>query len=138
MRLVARSIAFVTVMSILFYGPLAPLAVAQQPTHAGDMQMKESESKRTNDMRMMMESESERNPAYDVGAGIANVVYVPGKAIVCTVGVVGAMVLLTLTAGSAYRASTELGEQGCGGKWLLKGDDLRPTRITEDMEHPGS
>jgi hypothetical protein len=122
MRLVARSIAFVTVMSILFYGPLAPLAVAQSAQH---------------DDMTMMEKEAAGNPAYDVGAGIANVVYVPGKAIVCTVGVVGAMVLLTLTAGSAYRASTELGEQGCGGKWLLKGDDLRPNRITEDMEHPG-
>ncbi len=138
MSFVARSIAFVVVVSFLFYGPLAPLAVAQQPAQAGDTQMMEKESKRNDDMQMMMESESERNPAYDVGAGIANVVYVPGKAIVCTVGVVGAMVLLTLTAGSAYRASAELGEQGCGGRWLLKGDDLRPNRITEDMEGPGS
>jgi hypothetical protein len=33
-----------------------------------------------------------------------------------------------LTLGTGYRPATYLVQEGCGGKWVLKGDDLRPDR----------
>jgi len=41
-----------------------------------------------------------------VGAGFLNVVYVPGKAIVCGLG-------------TAYRAAIDTYREGCGGTWVL-------------------
>jgi hypothetical protein len=66
--------------------------------------------------------------AYDVGAGMANLAYVPGKAILCALGASVGVVLLVLTAGSGYKAATAAGEEGCGGKWILTGNDLQPAQ----------
>ena len=67
-----------------------------------------------------------------VGAGFLNVVYVPGKAIVCSVGAVASAGLMLLTFGSAYHASVELFNEGCGGKWVLTPYDVAARRPPED------
>jgi hypothetical protein len=54
-----------------------------------------------------------------VGAGFLNVVYVPGKAIVCGLGTVASAGLMLLTFGSAYRAAVATFYEGCGGTWVL-------------------
>jgi hypothetical protein len=54
-----------------------------------------------------------------VGAALMNVVYVPGKAIVCTLGTVGTVGLLLVTFGFAYQAAANVFREGCGGDWVL-------------------
>jgi hypothetical protein len=54
-----------------------------------------------------------------VGAGVMNVVYVPGKAIVCGLGTVVSAAVLIVTLGSAYRAAVATFKEGCEGPWVL-------------------
>ena len=54
-----------------------------------------------------------------VGAGILNVAYVPGKAIVCGLGTVVSVGVMLITLGSAYRAAVSTFKEGCGGTWIL-------------------
>ena len=54
-----------------------------------------------------------------VGAGFLNVVYVPGKAIVCGLGSIASAGVMLLTFGSGYRAAVATFKEGCGGTWVL-------------------
>src|SRR5713226_7389474 len=61
------------------------------------------------------------------GAAVANVVHIPGKALLCGLGVVVGGGLLILTLGAAYKGAAAFGKEGCGGKWVLTPSDLRGT-----------
>ncbi|MGH7361880.1 MAG: hypothetical protein ACREJI_09740 [Candidatus Methylomirabilales bacterium] len=52
-------------------------------------------------------------------AGFLNVVYVPGKAIICTAGVLTSTLLMLLTFGSAYGAARGVFLEGCSAPWAL-------------------
>jgi len=54
-----------------------------------------------------------------VGAGFMNVVYVPGKAIICGLGTLASVGVMIITLGSAYRAAKATFKEGCGGTWVL-------------------
>ena len=54
-----------------------------------------------------------------IGAGVLNVVYLPGKAIICSAGTLVAGVFMLATFGTAYREATSFFNEGCGGAWLL-------------------
>jgi len=106
MKIAVRSIALVVALAFTLSGPLATFANAQQPE---------------------WQPAEERSAAYDVGAGFANAFFVPGKVILCGLGVIAGGLLLGVTFGTAYKAAAAAGREGCGGKWVLTGDDLRPT-----------
>jgi len=125
MKLLARSIALAVVFSLVLGGPLAPFARAQQPSQPDVMQ----DAARS-------QNNGANSPAYDVGAGIANAAYIPGKAFLCGLGIVAGTLALLLTFGSAYRTAAAVGEEGCGGRWVLTGDDLRPVPRAEEAERP--
>jgi hypothetical protein len=57
-------------------------------------------------------------------AGVMNVVYVPGKAIICSAGVITATVLMLLTFGSAYRAARGVYLEGCSAPWALTAEHV--------------
>ena len=116
MKIGIRLVAVVASLLMLATGPLAPLAAAQQPAPPQPDIMQEAlkSSQRESD-----------SGAYDVGAGIANVFYVPGKAGLCALGGAIAVTLLILTIGTGYKAATVVAKEGCGGKWTLTGDDLK-------------
>ena len=59
-----------------------------------------------------------------VGAGFMNVVYVPGKAIVCSAGAVFATALMLLSFGSGYLTAEGIFKEGCGGTWVLTPDHV--------------
>ena len=67
-----------------------------------------------------------------VGAGFLNVVYVPGKAIICGAGAVAATGLMLLTLGSGYHAAVDIFHEGCGGKWQLTPYDVAAKRAPEE------
>jgi len=105
--------------AMLLAGPLTPLAGAQQPTQPPTPDLFQETLK--------AERESERSRgAYDAGAVAVNVFLVPGRAITCVLGGVVGIVALAATFGTGYRAASAAVHEGCGGKWVVTGDDLRP------------
>jgi len=70
-----------------------------------------------------------------VGAIFLNTIYVPGKVILCTAGVIATTGLMLLTFGSAYRAAVFTFKEGCGGPWVLRGEDISGRgRSIEDIQ----
>ena len=66
-----------------------------------------------------------------VGAGFLNVVYVPGKVILCGAGTLASAGMMLLTFGSAYHAAVDIFQEGCGGKWVLSPYDVAAKRPPE-------
>jgi hypothetical protein len=123
MSVTFRVIALLLITTVFLAGPLAPFARAQQPqppmTPGGEIFPESLKTTPADAVR--------GHPAlYDVGAGVADVFYVPGKVILCTLGVGVGVALLAITFGSGYRAAAGAGREGCGGKWILTGRDLVP------------
>src|SRR5260370_9877872 len=63
-------------------------------------------------------------PGDAVGAGFLNIIYVPGKAIICTAGTLTSRIVMLLTFGSGHRAATRVFNEGCGGDWVLPPEHL--------------
>src|SRR6266446_561393 len=62
------------------------------------------------------EEPSEGTAWYAMGATVLNVVYVPGKAITCVLGMVVGGGLLLATLGAGYKGSVAFFKEGCGGR----------------------
>ncbi|HEU4439648.1 MAG TPA: hypothetical protein VFT36_10385 [Methylomirabilota bacterium] len=60
-------------------------------------------------------------------AVVSDIFYVPGKAIVCGLSGLGYVIAMTLTFGFLYQESTDFVKGGCGGQWVLTGEDIKPT-----------
>jgi hypothetical protein len=59
-----------------------------------------------------------------IGAGVLNVVYLPGKAIICSAGTLVAGAFMLATFGTAYREATSFFNEGCRGAWLLTPEEV--------------
>ena len=66
-----------------------------------------------------------------IGAGVLNVVYLPGKAIICSAGTLVAGAFMIATFGQAYREATSVFNDGCRGAWLLTPEEVAavPKRV---------
>jgi hypothetical protein len=127
-----RILAVVVALMVLATGPLAPLAAAQQPAPqspppAPPMQQP-APPPVVQQPQDIPEPESHlaESAAYNVGAGIANVFYIPGKGLLCGIGGAVGIFIMIVSIGSAPRPAAYFAREGCGGKWILTGDDLRP------------
>ena len=113
-----RLMTLTLILSLTAAGPLAP-ALAQQPAPPAQPDLFQERMKHTRG--------AERNEtAYNIGAGVANVFLIPGRAITCVLGTTVGIVVLAVTLGSGYKAAAAAGEEGCGGKWIVTGEDLWP------------
>jgi hypothetical protein len=123
------------VAALFVSGPLAPMAAfAQAPQAAPPVeppltsQMPGQERVPVDPVEKMLmptvEPISSKDPTQGdaTAAGFLNVVYVPGKAIVCTAGVVTSTILMLVTFGSAYRAARGVFLEGCSAPWALTAD----------------
>jgi len=138
-------IAAVLVVALLSMGPLAPIAHAQTmqpptptqpappvppiaPDRTNQIPGKEVQPVDPPETMLMPSTEPVTNheptPGDATAAGIMNVVYVPGKAIICTAGVVTSTILLLLTFGSAYRQARGVFQEGCSSPWVLTADHV--------------
>ena len=63
---------------------------------------------------------------YEVGAVVTNVFLIPGRAITCALGATLGVAVLALTFGTGYKTAAGAFDEGCGGKWVVTGDDLKP------------
>ncbi|HYB42041.1 MAG TPA: hypothetical protein VEL75_09755 [Candidatus Methylomirabilis sp.] len=67
-----------------------------------------------------------------IGAGFLNVVYVPGKAIICSAGTITSGLIMLLTFGNAYHAAVDMFHEGCGGHWMLTPYDVAGRRTPDN------
>src|SRR3989442_4025807 len=109
MKLVARSLTLAVVVSLIVGGPLATFARAQQPAEPAQP------PEPSQGVVKMIGGLSE-SALYTAGAGVANVVHIPGKAALCGLGVVIGGGRLTLTPGAAPNEAPGLAQAGGGGK----------------------
>jgi hypothetical protein len=72
-------------------------------------------------------SAATNNSGAGTAAAASNVFYVPGKAIVCGLSGLGWVIAMTLTFGALYQESADFVRGGCGGQWVLTGEDIKPT-----------
>jgi hypothetical protein len=75
----------------------------------------------------LAEDTSPTSTSRDTAAAASNVFYVPGKAIVCGLSGLGWVIAMTLTFGFLYQESADFVRGGCGGQWVLTGEDIKPT-----------
>lgn len=124
MQVTCRVIALSLIVTFLAAGPLAPFARAQQPqtTTAPEGDLFQESLKSSKDSARAGRSSA----AYETGAVLVDAFYIPGKAILCTASFAVNIGLLLLTFGTAYKAAANVAREGCGGKWYLTGNDLRP------------
>jgi len=114
-----KSPRWLSVVLVVILASTGPLAVLSSPTPA-DAQAQSS-------MRMVGDEpvpSVEPTEGDRLGANFMNVVYVPGKAIICGIGTVGTVALLLVTFGTGYRTARDVFMEGCGGDWLLTGEHL--------------
>src|SRR5439155_1703787 len=81
MKFAARSLTLAVVVSLIVGGPLATFARAQQPAEPAQP------PEPSRGVVKMIGGLSEA-ALYTAGAGVANVVHIPGKAVLCGLGVV--------------------------------------------------
>ena len=110
------------VAALFVSGPLAPLAAFAQTPQTGQERVPVDPV----DKMLVPSAEpltsKEPTDGDAIAAGFMNVVYVPGKAIVCTAGVLTSTVLMLLTFGSGYRAAHSVFLEGCSTPWVLTAD----------------
>src|SRR5882672_9286814 len=94
MRTVIRTLALAVSLVMLLTGPLAPLANAPQPAPAQPAPPMEMKSDHDSD-----------SAAYNVGAGVANAFYIPGKAALCGLGGIVGIFVLIVSLGSAPKTA---------------------------------
>jgi|SRR5438093_240756 len=130
MRTEFRTLAVAVSLVMLLTGPLAPLANAQQPapTEPAPAQPAPTQPAPTQTMEMKPDTSGRaaESAAYNIGAGVANVFYVPGKVALCGLGGLVGVAVMIVSIGSAPRTAAGFAREGCGGKWVLTGDDLKP------------
>jgi len=121
-----RVVSALLVMGLLG-GPLATVVGAQQPAPppapsaqppAPDLFQESLKAERA--------SSGQGSGLYGVGAVVTNIFLVPGRAFTCALGGVVGVGVLAVTLGTGYRAAAAVWQEGCGGKWFVSGDDLRP------------
>ena len=122
-----RTLAVAVSLLMLMTGPLAPIAFAQQPSPVQPEPAAQQPAQQgMAQPEPVRESRMAESAAYNVGAGVANVFYIPGKCILCAAGVASGVLVMLFTIGSAPRPAAYFAREGCGGRWYLVGDDLRP------------
>ena len=142
---VVRFLTSLVIASFAVAGPLAPLTHAQQPADSAQAQVIPLQSAQVQPTPPMAPAQSmqpdlfqetlkaqqasERSQrVYNAEAAVVNVFLVPGRAITCAAGSMVGVVLLAMSLGTGYRAASTMFNEGCGGKWIVKGDDMRPDK----------
>ena len=126
MKTGSRILTVLVALAMLATGPLAPLAAAQQPGAQPMPPMPPTEQPAVQQDMPEPESHAAESAAYNVGAGIANVFYIPGKGLLCGLGGAVGIFIMIISIGSAPKPAAYFAREGCGGKWVLTGDDIRP------------
>jgi hypothetical protein len=63
---------------------------------------------------------------WETGAVVTNIFLIPGRVITCTLGATLGVLVLAVSLGTGYKTAAGAFDEGCGGKWIVTGDDLKP------------
>ena len=119
--------------AVLAVGPLGPMAAVAQTSTTATAPLQPMQS-----MQPETIDESVASPpgtAAKIGAGVLNVVYLPGKAIICSAGTLVAGAFMLATFGRAYREATSFFNEGCGGAWLLTPEQVAAVPKEVQLEY---
>src|SRR5262249_59556542 len=72
------------------------------------------------------DSHMAESAAYNVGAGVANVFYIPGKVLLCGLGGAVGIFIMIVSIGSGPRPAAYFAREGLGGNWFPTGSGLPP------------
>jgi hypothetical protein len=135
MKVACRAVAVFVVLSLAWAGPLAPLAVAQQPVAPAPAAQPAAPQMFQEDVKPTPSAPSEMD-MYDVGAGFATAFGLPFKTVICIMGLVMGGVTFAGTFGSRPDAAAAITNEGCGSRahWIVRGNDLRPKPSTRSFE----
>jgi len=64
-------------------------------------------------------------PDDEAGSVAANILYVPGRGLLCGASGLMAGVVMLVTFGQSYDSASELLHGGCSGPWVLGSSDIR-------------
>ena len=105
---------------LLAAGPLGPMAAVAQTSATAPLQPMQSMQPDTAEESVI----SPPGVGAKIGAGVLNVVYLPGKVITCSAGTLVAGAFMLVTFGTAYREATSFFNEGCRGAWLLTAEQV--------------
>src|SRR2546427_10940885 len=111
MRTEFRTLAVAVSLVMLLTGPLAPLANAQQPAPTEPAPTQPAPAQ-TMEMKPDTSGRAAESAAYNIGAGVANVFYVPGKAALCGLGGLVGVFVMIVSVGSAPRTAARFAREG--------------------------
>ena len=117
-------------ITVLLGGPLASVAGAQQPQQPPPQQTQPPAPDLFQESLKAERASAGQSSAYDAAAIATNVFLVPGRAITCGLGAVVGVAVLAATLGTAYRAASNVWHEGCGGRWTVTGEDMRPDGVS--------
>ena len=126
-----RGVAAWVLVAVMLLAAIPPGARAQQPAQPSQSDSMQGVVKEDGRVRSGIDG-------YDVGAGVLTVLRVPFNVALCGVGSVLGTALFVLTLGSGYKASTRVVEEGCAQKWVVRGDDLRPSHGSASGAYDGN
>src|ERR1700693_40744 len=115
------------VAALFVSGPLAPMAGFAQTLQAAPLPPALTSPKPVETMMMpSVEPITSKDPTEGdaTAAAFMNVVYVPGKAIICTTGVLTSTLVMLLTFGTGYRAARGVFLEGCSAPGALTADHV--------------
>jgi len=98
--------------------PPAPVAPPPAPTAQHDL-FQET-------LKAEARASGRKQVLYEAGAVVTNLFLIPGRTITCALGAGLGVAVLALTFGTGYKTAAGAFDEGCGGKWVVTGDDLRP------------
>ena len=122
MSVAFRAVAVCLMLALAWAGPLAPLALAQQPAAPPPTQP-----------QMFQEDVKpapprEERDIYDAAALAVTIGGAPPKIALCVLGAVAGFLAFAATFAARADAAAAIVDEGCGGKarWIVTGRDLRP------------
>jgi hypothetical protein len=114
----------------LLVAAVPPIAVAQQPPPpppAGQTPPPPPGGQSDIFRETMKVRAPHRGPdGYDSLAVVMSVLRPPFKVLLCSLGIVVGTGIFIATFGNEARGAAAAMAEGCGGKWYVSGDDLRP------------
>jgi hypothetical protein len=111
---------FAIFAALLASGLLGPMSAVAQTSATAPLQPMQSMLPETVDESVIRPAST----GAKIGAGVLNVVYLPGKAITCGAGTLVAGAFMIATFGTAYREATSFFNEGCRGAWLLTPEEV--------------
>jgi hypothetical protein len=126
MKVAFRAVAVFVLLSLAWAGPLAPMAVAQQPT-APPAQPAPAPAQMYPEQVKPVE-EGRGTDVYDAGAVAITALGLPFKAAICAMGFAFSTIVFAASFAARPDAAVGILDEGCGHKahWIVRGEDIRP------------